>query len=152
MRKKRGEGVLVLLFASALKIGFWGLWVAMVGVMLMEIPCMAKHFSTEKQPHWDRVNKEEMRTTKKTGAFPFRLCFNLGKPWLLGGRWHCDSREKVELHESQMSSPNTWGWGTCLTLLASESEVETALTCHKVHTGALHATLVTLHMVFRQFP
>lgn len=148
MRKKRGEGVLVLLFASALKIGFWGLWAAMVGVMLIEIPCMAKHFSTEKQPHRDWNNKEEMRTTKKTGAFPFPLCFNREKPWLLAGRWHCDSREKLELHSHKDQVQTLWGWGTSLILLASESEAVKALTSH---TSALHATLVSLHLVFRQF-
>lgn len=67
-------------FASALKIGFWGLWITAVKISLMKIPCTIKHFREEKKPHRNWMNKGKVRSTKKTGTFPFFFFFKQENP------------------------------------------------------------------------
>ena len=61
MREKR-EGWFFfwfLFFCSALKIGFWGLWVTAVKIRLVKRPCTIKHLGRRKSPtgiEWTREN------------------------------------------------------------------------------------------------
>jgi hypothetical protein len=72
--------------------------------MLLEIPCILKHFREEKKPHGDWIYKGEMWSTKKTGTFPFSFCFKLENPNSLEEDNDTDSREKLKKHKSQRSS------------------------------------------------
>lgn len=90
--EKRGR-VFFCCFPSALKNRLLRT-VTMVKITLMEIPCTRKYFRDEKKPHRNWINKGEMRSTKKTGTFPFAFYFKLENPNSLEGENDILTQEK----------------------------------------------------------